>query len=331
MRVAAAARGERLPPRPRRGRRLGAASRSSGSTTRTTRPERRRRSRSTSASRSSRATHDFLLCSDEAYSELWFDEPPRVGARSSRDRSERRRLPDALEALVDDRLPLGVRRGAAGGRSPRSRPTGPRPVRRRRSSSSARPSSPGTTRPTSSARATRTGASARCSSPLLARKGWRVAASDATMYLWVEVAGDETSEACAERLLRHGIVVAPGSYLGGSGEGYVRIALVADVRGVRAGGGDPRGGAVTTEETIAALDRGELRVAERSGDDWIVNEEAKQAILDYFRLAADGADRAGPVRVSRQDPAEARLCGAGRARRPAGGRQVRLVPLRRAS
>ena len=41
---------------------------------------------------------------------------------------------------------------------------------------------------------------------------------------------------------------------------------------------------MTTEETIAALDRGEIRVAERSGDDWIVNEEAKEAILDYFRL-----------------------------------------------
>jgi len=41
---------------------------------------------------------------------------------------------------------------------------------------------------------------------------------------------------------------------------------------------------VSTEETIAALDRGELRVAEPAGDDWVVNEEAKQAILDYFRL-----------------------------------------------
>jgi aspartate/methionine/tyrosine aminotransferase len=27
-------------------------------------------------------------------------------------------------------------------------------------------------------------------------------------------------------LLRHGVVVAPGSYLGDSGEGYIRIALV---------------------------------------------------------------------------------------------------------
>lgn len=38
------------------------------------------------------------------------------------------------------------------------------------------------------------------------------------------------------------------------------------------------------EEIISALDRGELRVAERIDGDWIVNEEAKQAILDYFRL-----------------------------------------------
>jgi acetylornithine aminotransferase len=46
------------------------------------------------------------------------------------------------------------------------------------------------------------------------------------MYLWVEVPDGETSEACAERLLRRGVVVAPGSYLGDSGEGYIRIALV---------------------------------------------------------------------------------------------------------
>jgi aspartate/methionine/tyrosine aminotransferase len=60
----------------------------------------------------------------------------------------------------------------------------------------------------------------------LARTGRRVAGSEATMYLWVEVPGGEPSEACAERLLRHGVVVAPGSYLGESGEGYIRIALV---------------------------------------------------------------------------------------------------------
>jgi 2,3,4,5-tetrahydropyridine-2-carboxylate N-succinyltransferase len=40
----------------------------------------------------------------------------------------------------------------------------------------------------------------------------------------------------------------------------------------------------SVEETIAALDRGEIRVAERDGDDWVVNEDAKQAIVEYFRL-----------------------------------------------
>ena len=33
------------------------------------------------------------------------------------------------------------------------------------------------------------------------------------------------------------------------------------------------------DETIAALDRGEIRVAEKVGDDWQVNEDAKTAIL----------------------------------------------------
>ena len=38
------------------------------------------------------------------------------------------------------------------------------------------------------------------------------------------------------------------------------------------------------EAVIAALDRGEVRVAEKADGEWRVNEEAKQAILDYFRL-----------------------------------------------
>ncbi|HYZ79086.1 MAG TPA: 2,3,4,5-tetrahydropyridine-2,6-dicarboxylate N-succinyltransferase [Gaiellaceae bacterium] len=38
------------------------------------------------------------------------------------------------------------------------------------------------------------------------------------------------------------------------------------------------------EAVIAALDRGETRIAEKVDGEWRVNEEAKQAILDYFRL-----------------------------------------------
>jgi aspartate/methionine/tyrosine aminotransferase len=46
------------------------------------------------------------------------------------------------------------------------------------------------------------------------------------MYLWLEVPQGETAEDFAERLLEHGVLVAPGSYLGASGDGYVRLALV---------------------------------------------------------------------------------------------------------
>jgi len=59
-----------------------------------------------------------------------------------------------------------------------------------------------------------------------AGKGLRVVGSEATMYLWLEVPAAESSEAFAERLLEHGVLVAPGSYLGSAGEGYARIALV---------------------------------------------------------------------------------------------------------
>ncbi len=38
------------------------------------------------------------------------------------------------------------------------------------------------------------------------------------------------------------------------------------------------------EAVIAALDRGERRAAYPEGDDWVVDVEAKTAILDYFKL-----------------------------------------------
>jgi acetylornithine aminotransferase len=50
--------------------------------------------------------------------------------------------------------------------------------------------------------------------------------SKATFYLWFRVPAGESSEGFATRLLEHGVVVAPGSYFGPSGEGYARFALV---------------------------------------------------------------------------------------------------------
>jgi 2,3,4,5-tetrahydropyridine-2,6-dicarboxylate N-succinyltransferase len=49
------------------------------------------------------------------------------------------------------------------------------------------------------------------------------------------------------------------------------------------------------EEAVAALDRGEIRVAEQAeGGAWRVNEWAKQAILLYFRLRPMALMEAGP-------------------------------------
>jgi 2,3,4,5-tetrahydropyridine-2-carboxylate N-succinyltransferase len=48
------------------------------------------------------------------------------------------------------------------------------------------------------------------------------------------------------------------------------------------------------EETIRRLDRGELRVAEKRGGEWVVNEWVKRAILLYFRLRGMETHELGP-------------------------------------
>ncbi len=65
---------------------------------------------------------------------------------------------------------------------------------------------------------------------VLERKGLRIVGSDAAMYLWLAVPEGHTSEGFATDLLeRGGLVLAPGSFLGPSGEGYVRMALVPTI------------------------------------------------------------------------------------------------------
>ena len=48
------------------------------------------------------------------------------------------------------------------------------------------------------------------------------------------------------------------------------------------------------EAVIAALDRGETRVAEPVDGEWRVNEEAQDAILEYFRLRTVEPQELGP-------------------------------------
>ena len=65
---------------------------------------------------------------------------------------------------------------------------------------------------------------------LFASHGIRVAGSAATFYLWVAVPGDTSSLDWSIRLLDDAdVIVAPGSFFGPEGEGYVRMAMVPTI------------------------------------------------------------------------------------------------------
>jgi succinyldiaminopimelate transaminase len=168
--------------------------------------------------------HGFLLASDEAYSELWFESPPPSALQ----------LADRTNVLVFNTLSkrssmTGYRSGFAAG-DPELiaalrafRPTvGTAPQEFVQLASIAAWED--------EAHVEETRARYRRKRELiigmLERKGLRIAGSAATMYLWVAVPAGETSESFAGRLLEHGVVVAPGACLGAAGEGYVRFALV---------------------------------------------------------------------------------------------------------
>ncbi len=170
------------------------------------------------------AEHDFLVASDEAYSELWFDEPP-VSALQA----EARERVVVFNSLSKRSSMTGYRSGFVAA-SPEVigtlrlyRPTvgtAPQEFVQR-----AAIAAWGDEEHVRDARA-RYGRKRELLLGALERVGLRVAGARATMYLWVEVPAGETSEGFAARLLERGVVVAPGAYLGPSGEGYVRFALV---------------------------------------------------------------------------------------------------------
>jgi acetylornithine aminotransferase len=62
--------------------------------------------------------------------------------------------------------------------------------------------------------------------PALLARGLRPAGGDATFFLWLRTPVRDDAAFAAELLREHGIVVAPGSFLGTGGEGHVRVALV---------------------------------------------------------------------------------------------------------
>jgi len=79
-------------------------------------------------------------------------------------------------------------------------------------------------------------------------------------------------------------------------------------------GGEPDPEAV--HQTIAALDRGELRVAEKVDGAWTIHEWVRSAILLYFRVAEMAVHEVGPYEFHDKIPLKKGLAGQG----------VRLVP-----
>jgi acetylornithine aminotransferase len=170
------------------------------------------------------AEHDFLLAADEAYTELWFDEPPH----SALEATDRSRVA-VFQTLSKRSSMTGYRSGFVAG-SPeliaalrQYRPTvGTAPQEFvQRASVVAWNDEEHVERTREIYDRKRD-----VLLPALARKGIRVAGSEATMYLWLEVPAGESSEELAARLLEHGLIVSPGTFFGPSGEGYWRLALV---------------------------------------------------------------------------------------------------------
>jgi succinyldiaminopimelate transaminase len=168
--------------------------------------------------------HDFLIASDEAYTELWFDEPPHsaLEVRGEGNVAVFNTLSkrSSMTGYRSGFVAAGVELIAALKQFRPSVGTAPQEFVQRASIVAWN----------DEAHVERTRASyQRKRDVLLAvlqRKRVRVAGSVATMYLWLEVPGSQTSEEFATGLLDHGLIVSPGSFFGAAGEGYWRLALV---------------------------------------------------------------------------------------------------------
>jgi acetylornithine aminotransferase len=160
---------------------------------------------------------DFVIASDEAYSELWFDQSPssvlqledRSRAIVFQTLSKRSSMtgyrsgfvaapPEVIAALKSYRPTVG---------------TAPQEFVQRASVVAWNDE-----RHVDETRA-RYRAKRDVMIPAIEAKGWTIVASQATMYLWV-------AGADADELVERGILVAPGEFFGPSGAGYVRFALV---------------------------------------------------------------------------------------------------------
>jgi succinyldiaminopimelate transaminase len=160
----------------------------------------------------------FVIASDEAYSELWFDRPPPSALQADRGRTV------VFHTLSKRSSMTGYRSGFVAGPAAviaalkAYRPTvgtAPQEFVQRASVVAWNDE-----RHVEETRA-RYRAKRDVLIPSIEARGWEIVASEATMYLWAAA-----PEGTAEQLLDRGVIVSPGTFFGPSGAGYVRFALV---------------------------------------------------------------------------------------------------------
>ena len=170
--------------------------------------------------------HDFVLASDEAYSELWFAGDAPVSALQLADRTN----VVVLNTLSKRSSMPGYRSGFVAGDPAiiaalkRYRPNvGVAPQTFiQRAAAAAWADEDHVTEVRERYRAKRDALL-----PALLDLGLRPSGGDASFFLWLRVPEGEDAEVLALRLLDdHGVAIAPGSIFGPAGEGHVRIALV---------------------------------------------------------------------------------------------------------
>jgi succinyldiaminopimelate transaminase len=174
-------------------------------------------------------SHDVLFAADEAYSEIWFDDEPPASALQ---------VGDLTNVLVFHTLSkrssmTGYRSGFVAG-DPEMiaamralRPSvGVTPQEFVQRASIAAWNDEAHVEETRAAYARKR----KVFLDLFASHGIQVAGSAATFYLWVAVPGDMSSLDWSLRLLDGAdAIVAPGSFFGPEGEGYVRMAMVPTI------------------------------------------------------------------------------------------------------
>jgi len=170
--------------------------------------------------------HGVLLASDEAYSELWFDDGPPASALQTGDLTN----VVAINTLSKRSNMTGYRSGFVAGD-----PALIGAIRNLRPAVGVTPQlfvqrasiAAWNDEEHVEASRARYAERRRLFLDLFARHGIEVAGSESTFYLWVRVPGGRPSTAWAYELLdRADVVSAPGSFFGAEGEGYVRMAMV---------------------------------------------------------------------------------------------------------